>query len=352
MKAWLCLLGLLSVLWGCGPPPETSSSVGTLPGARSEERNVRGQGARALSEAVVEKSPPFGPDLEDVGVTDFKEGAARSFLENNYYKPAVQFGCCRILHAFEDSVEKELLEGTDRGKLQALVLLMKAHAPASVALQWKALQQLRETGDGNGLLDGLEARFSEDTILRELEVAPPEDRYRHDSRLEWYVRAAGVTRCRPALPTLIRLSRSEHLDTSLAAERSLEEFEGEEGDQALVQCLLGWQYDAYIRSGRALLDRNRRLLVEKLQGTLVPEKCRHWQAIFLARADEPAAVPLLCETVTSVGIIDREMFDHIERLAREQDLPQVRLLAARAQGTQQERANRLVEDLSRKFSGR
>src|SRR5205085_5460349 len=125
-------------------------------------------------------------------------------------------------------------------------------------------RELRELVGAGPLLDGLQAQFSEDVVLRALEVAPPEDRYRHDSLLEWHVRAAGVTRCRRALPTLVRLSRSEHLGTSLAAERSLEDFDGDEGDQALAQCLLGWQYDAYIRAGRALLERNKPLLVQKL----------------------------------------------------------------------------------------
>ena len=62
-------------------------------------------------------------------------------------------------------------------------------------------------------------------------------------------------------------------------------------------------------------------------------------------------MPLLCETVPSVGIIDREMFDHIGRLARELDLPQVRLLALKARPEQQERVTRLIEELILKRSG-
>jgi hypothetical protein len=297
---------------------------------------------------ISDRGPKALPEATETGVED---AAARRFLESDYHKPAVQFGCGRTLHPFEESLEEELKVGQARSRLRALSLLMKAGAPASVDLQWKTLRELRGLLGPDPLLDGLQAQFSERVVLRALEVTPPENRYRHDFLLEWYVRAAGVIRCRGALPTLIGLSRSEHLGSSLAAERSLEDFDGDEGDQALAQCLLGWQYDAYIRAGRALLERNKPLLVEKLSSTLVPEKCRYWQAILLARADEPAAVPLLCETVASVGIIDREMFDHIGRLARKQDLPQVRLLALKARPEQQERVTRLIGELTLQRSG-
>lgn len=322
----LCLGVSLSGLLSCGRAPEPEVSAPTS------------------VETVV-----FVGGSDDATFSGVEDEAARRWLRLDYFKEAVHFGCGRTAHAFEDSLEEQLKAGDNSTRLQALTLLLKARAPASVDLQWKALQEV--TGPKK-LLDDLKARFAEESVLAGLEMAPPEYRYKHDSLLEWYVRAAGVIRSRRALPTLVRLSRSEHLGTSLAAERSIEDFDGDEGDQALAQCLLGWQYDAYVRAGRTLLDRNRPLLVEKLTSTLVPEKCRYWQAVLLARANEPAAVPLLCETVTSVGIIDREMFDHIERLAREQDLPQVKLLAAKAREEQQERANRLLEDLTRKFSGR
>jgi hypothetical protein len=355
MRLIVCLCILLAALPSCGPPSESvPAPVRHSVEISSDEREVWEKGAEDLPKAGDGEGPSraiaLGGDFDVF--SGIQDGAARRFLERGGYKPAVQFGCGRSPHPFEESLEDELQRGAGKNRLQALLLLMKARAPASVGHQWKALQELRQEPGAKKLLDEVETQFSEEVILGALEMAPPENRYTGDSLLEWYVRAAGVVRLHRALPTLIRLSRSENLASSLAAERSLEDFEGDEGDQALVQCLLGWQYDAYIRAGRALLGRNKRLLVEKLQGTLVPKNCRPWQAILLARADDAEAVPLLCETVTSVGIIDCEMFDHIERLAREQDLPVVRLLAARARETQQERADRLVEALSRKFPGR
>jgi hypothetical protein len=345
----------LAGLPSCGPPPETVSLPVSPPVAISSDgRKVRERPMEVLQDAADGDAEGWvlGIGGELGGFTGLEDGAARRFLESRDYKPAVQFGCGRSPHDFEESLEGELKAGTGESRLQALLLLLRARAPASVDLQWKALQELRRDPAAGKLLGGLETQFSEEFVLGALEMAPPENRYSRDPLLEWYVRAAGVARILRALPTLVRLSRSGHLGTSLAAERSLEDFEGDAGDQALVQCLLGWQYDAYVRAGKALLGRNKGLLVEKLLGTLVPESCRYWQAILLARADEAESVPLLCETVTSVGLIDREMFDHIERLAREQDLPQVRLLAGRAREAQQERAAQVLENLSRKFIGR
>jgi len=350
---WLSMA--LAVLSSCGPPPGADSARAAQPVAiGTGQQKVRERPSSGLGEAAGgegdSRIPLVGGGL--VGFPGLEDGAARRFLESGYYKPAVEFGCTRVSHPFEERLEGELKDGAGESRLQALLLLLRARAPASIDLQWKALQELRPDPGAGKLLGGLEGQFSEESVLGALEMAPPENRYSHDLLLEWYVRAAGVARIHRALPTLVRLSRSGHLGTSLAAERSLEDFEGDEGDQALVQCLLGWQYDAYVRAGKALLGRNKGLLVEKLLGTLVPEKCRYWQAILLARADEAEAVPLLCETVTSVGIIDREMFDQIERLAREQDLPQIRLLAARAREEQQERAAQVLGNLSRKFIGR
>ncbi len=280
---------------------------------------------------------------------------ARWFLKDPYLKSAVHFGCARTPHPYEDSLEAELRRDPGVLQLQALVLLMRVYAPASVDLQWKALQRLKSLPEKPGLralLSELEGRFSEAVLDAALETAPPEYRYGNDPFLSWHVRAAGVVRARSTLPKLVKLSRSSHLDVSLAAERSLEDFDGEEGDKALAQCLLGWQYDAYIRAGRALLSRNKALLIRTLQATVAPEKCRYWQGILLAKADDPFAVPILCESVSKVGIIDREMFDHIERLAREQDLPLIRQLPRLVRPEQQERARQVEAELVRRFGDR
>jgi len=278
--------------------------------------------------------------------------SAHHFLDDPCLKSAVQFGCVRSPHPFEDRLEESLAKEPGIFRLPALVLLMRVHAPASVELQWRILQDLRDQAEPGAaaLLDDLASPFSEAAIHYALEAAPPGDPYQDDPILEWNARAAGVLRYRRALPALVRLSRSSHLQGSLAAERSLEDFDGTDGDQALAQCLLGWQYDASLRAGRALLDRNKALLVDVLRSTLVPERFRYWQGIFLARAGDPSALPILCETVPRVSSIDREMFDQIEALAGEGDLPLLRTLPTLVRPDQQDRVRRLVEDLDRKFS--
>jgi hypothetical protein len=127
---------------------------------------------------------------------------------------------------------------------------------------------------------------------------------------------SAVTRLGGALPRLRELSVSGNLHTSLAAERSLEDFEGPEADEALGFCLLGWKYDAYVRAGSVLAERNKRYLKQILSNIAAPPKCRYWQAILLARAGSVEAVPLLVSEVHKMDMIDREMFEHIGRLAQ------------------------------------
>lgn len=330
MRALLCLGVLLAA---CGKPPDPGTTVS------SPEPAVTSRG-----------NPDEGIHIpwEPSTFSGKEDAAAQAWLESGSYQEAVRFGCTSMFRPFEASVERALREGTGEERLNALVLLLKARAPASIDLQWQVLQQIEGPAE---LLTELRSKFDEEKVLAGLRIKPPENRYTHDSLLEWYVRAAGVIRSRRALPTLIRLSREDHLGTSLAAERSLEDFPGEEGDQALADCLLGFQYDGFIRAGRALLKRNKPLLASKLKATIIPVRHRANAALLLAETDDPAAVPLLCESVTSVGIIDRRMFDHIERLAQPQDLPAVQELAARAREEQKERAALLLATLSAKFAG-
>lgn len=358
MKAVL-LPALLVCLLSCSPSgPEAAAP------AKPSEDPVRGdpwvdaiqvwsQGERYLEAPGGALAVPL--DRNKAAFTGLAGADARWFLKNPYLKPAVHFGCVRTPHPYEDALEGELQKEPGVMQLQALVLLMRVHAPASVDSQWKALQRLKTLPEKPGLralLSELEDRFSASVLEGALETAPPENRYKDDPFLSWNARAAGVVRARSTLPKLVKLSRSSHLDVSLAAERSLEDFDGEEGDRALVQCLLGWQYDAYVRAGRALLARNKALLIRTLQENVAPEGCRYVQGLLLAQADDPSAVPILCESVPKVGIVDREMFDHIGRLAREQDLPLIRQLPRLVRPEQQERALRLEADLIRRLSDR
>jgi len=124
-----------------------------------------------------------------------------------------------------------------------------------------------------------------------------------------------VTRLEEALPRLQTLSVADNLATNPAAERSLEDFEGGAAEGALVYCLLGWQYNAYIRAGNALLERNPSLLRSVLEQVSAPKEVRWQQGLLLAACDSPAAVTHLCRSIGGRQIIDRKMFDEIARLA-------------------------------------
>ena len=145
MKGIVCLFVTLAALLSCGPPPEMPSApiVQTIE-INSDELQVWERGAQALPEAVDAEGRMRGIIDGDLDVyTGFKDGAARRFLESDYYKPAVQFSCARSSHAFEESLEEELKTGKGRSQLRALILLMRARAPASVDLQGKTLLELR-----------------------------------------------------------------------------------------------------------------------------------------------------------------------------------------------------------------
>jgi hypothetical protein len=295
-----------------------------------------------------------GPEYTDV-FSGVDCPAAFRFLEYPYLQNAVHFGCVVTLHPYEDALEAGLGQPDPARKLQALVLLMRVSAPHSVELQWKALNELEDLPARPGLpalLQDLKARFSESAIGAALQRQPPEDRYEGDSTLSWNARAAGILRLRRLLPRLVELSRGEHLHVSLAAERSLEDFEGPEGDEALAQCLLGWQYDAYVRAGRALLVRNAPLLKRVLAAETAPDKCRYWQGILLARCDDPAAVPILCEAIPKTGIIDAEMFEHIARLARAEHFTLIWQLPQQVRVEQRERARQIRDEQMRKLAPR
>lgn len=233
-------------------------------------------------------------------------------------RDVVQFGCCLKGGPYEESLERALRKGTPKLKLQALVVLTRVRAPSSVPLQRRALNellQLKAQATWQPLLRELANCFEPGQLLSQVNQERPEERYSNSERTYyWSIRALGVIRHKAALPRLVELSRSDSLFTSLAAERSIEDFSGDAAEQALVKCLLGWQYDAYEHAASALLKRNKPLLRDTLLAATPPRKCRYQKALFLARCDEPASVPLLCAEVRSYQLVDIEMFDHIARL--------------------------------------
>jgi hypothetical protein len=138
------------------------------------------------------------------------------------------------------------------------------------------------------------------------------------------------------------LSRCDHLDVSLAAERSLEDFPGPAGDRALADCLLGWRYDAYVRAGYALVERDAGLLAQTLIAAAVPKDCAYQAGLLLAGVGNAAAVPHLCASVGHTAIVDGKMFEAIESLATLEQLPLVEALPATVRDEQRERATNVL----------
>jgi len=311
------------------PPP---------PPAEPEEEDTEEETEEEVEEVEEEDHTPGW--TQEVPFTRL-DAATAHMIESPCLDSAVQFSCAITVWPSECRVTRALREGPPELRLLALTVLVRVKAPRTVDEQWKALQglgDLRGHEDLAWLLDELHRAFSEENVRGLIERVPTEDRYKDDYPLEWGCRAAGVCRHRALLPRLVELSRSDHLDVSLAAQASLEDFPGHEGDDALASCLLGWQYDAYVRSAQALLERNPALLERTLLAACPPKDCVYWQGVYLGRLGNPAAVPLLCQELPRYQRIDREMFDLVERLARDEHVDCVDALSRRVRPEQLERA--------------
>jgi hypothetical protein len=275
---------------------------------------------------------------------DRVDGATRGFLEHPSLNSAVQFSCAVHRKPYESALEAALKEARPELRLQALVVLLRVKAPRSVDLQWKALRELDLNDErAQALIAELKKEFDSEKLQAGLKKNPPADRYEDDLKLEWTIRAAGVSTADATLERLKELSRSDNLGVSLAAQASLQDFPGKAGDEALIYCLLGWKYDAYVRAANALLKRNPALLNEALTSHVAPDDCRYHQGLFLARCNNSDAVPILCDKVGMISMIDGEMFDHIGRLAKEDHWPLVKSLASQVRPDQRDKAEQIVK---------
>jgi hypothetical protein len=268
------------------------------------------------------------------------------FRSKLYLKPAVRFGCVVRPTGFEDGLEAALDKSDPEIRLQALSILLRIKAPHSVDLQFKALQELKSMNKGDlwhSLLTDMERSFEASSLEKSLKAPPLSDDHENE-QYTWAIRAVGVIREKSELTRLSELSTSDDISCSLAAERSLEDFDGEDGDKALVGCLLGWKYNAYIRAAEALFKRNKALLNRTLVEAKVPDHCRYMQGIYLAKCDNTAAVPILCDTVSNYQIIDTEMFREIARLATADQISLVKKLPGRVRIEQKEAAEKVVRE--------
>lgn len=281
----------------------------------------------------------------------------RRFLDRPDLQPVVRFGCMGRNTPYEDALIETLTTDEPSLRLQALAILMRVRAPSSVPLQWKALGELRQLKDRpqwQPLLDEWQACFDSKRLEQTLRQVPPKERT-YDTEVGeflWSIRAAAVIQDVRAMDRLAVLSAAAHLYTSLAAERSLEDFSGPAANQALVRCLLGWRFDAYVRAGDALLERDKKLLAKALLETTAPKSCRYYQGVLLARCDQVAAVPILCEEVRAYNRIDMEMFAHIARLGTEEHRNAIESLPSRVRPEQRCWAERSVERFTQKLKHR
>ena len=237
---------------------------------------------------------------------------------------------------------------------------MKVHAPSSVALQFRTLSELKVTASApieRELLDELLALFDRDAIIRRLTAIRDTSRTISDESacftppaVEWVIRCAGIRRFTSTIEMLGDIGCSNDLQASLAAERSLSDFTSPEANRALARVVAGWRYDASIRAARTLKGRDPELLRTTLIEAPAPEKYRYWSAVLFAELNDPRAVPLLCETVTKIHIMDREMFKHLARLATADQRELVLDVSMRARPDQQEDARRMLRDFERRVS--
>lgn len=284
----------------------------------------------------------------------FDDPFLKGFLEYPRLAPAVQFSCSRTGTPIESSL-KELVRNSDPVlRLETLAILLRVHSPSSVPEQWEALQALQKF-DRDPLWRTVVADFARSfgpDYVTAVIARPPATPDYAGKPYEYFraVRVAGVIQCKAALPRLIELSRCEHLDTSLAAELSLEDFPGVEGDEALTQCITAWNYDGYQRACRALMKRNKALLLKTLLNNPIPDGCAHHAAEFLAQCNHPAAVPMICKSVAGVAIIDRKLFAHVGRLATAEQLPLVLALPGHIRDNQQDYAAKTIAEVLKRLN--
>lgn len=280
------------------------------------------------------------------------------FLDSpSLYRPAVQFSDALAITdilEYEDKLEAALRRGPPELQLQALAILLRAKAPATVDAQYKTLAALQQLAGAKPyrawrpLLKAWLAEFSAEKLAPIVSVTPPP--YRRNpatmNRFHWAIRAAGVAQCNSLIPQLTQIACSPEIDDALAAERSLEQIPGLAAEEGLAACVKAWRYNAAQRAGAALLQRNRPLLNETLKGAKPPARYRYQFGLLLAQLDDPAAVPILCDELPRVQIIDHELIAQIARLARPEHRDDLRRLPKAVRDDQRAAARSLWVDFS------
>jgi hypothetical protein len=280
--------------------------------------------------------------MPPVPFTGFDEFVA-DFLASPNVNDAVQQSCTSSGRLEEPWTEDALMHADQLVQLQALVVLMRARAPRSVDKQWAALQRLSvapRATEFAPVTTLLRAAFAPNAIDQALAEPPPSSG--STTVYQWWVRAAGVTHHRGALPRLVELVQTGADEVAATAASSLDDFRGVDGDDALATVTAGLRRPVAVGAARKLMARDR----ERARAIVVESspqvRERYQKGLLLAELGDRRGVPILCETVPNYQIIDRTMFDAIAGLAGPEDLAAVDALPARVRGEQKARAEEVV----------
>jgi len=280
-----------------------------------------------------------------------------AFLNAPHLAPGVQFSCAVGIRPVEPALIKAMKESPDPEiQVQALVLLLRVQSPSTVESQWATLQKLKALDRGSRwkeLLSEMERVFDPNVLQARLaDWSPPKlvkemDRYGDlPAATVWAMRAAGLMQCKELLPKLKEWSINNHLDTSLEAERSLENFTpGPDADKALAYCVKGWQYNAAEKAAHTLLMRNPKLITETLLSMKPPGQSLYAYGLLLGQCGDPSAVPILCKTVKDISIVDGSMFHFIEKLAQPEHLDLIKALPNLVRPNQKPTADRVLKNV-------
>ena len=295
VRAWGLVLGLM--LAGLTAPATGQAAPQRYqleaPDAERDAIGILEQGHEYLSEVEFpEQNVHVPPPLSEI------DRSLAYFLQHPSLQPAVQFGCVRRIVRREERVIAALDGDDDAVSLLALAALVRVQSPSSVEQQLATLKRLEaERPDYERALKKVRARFSKKVVAKAIAENPPADRYERANALSWSIRAAGSLGYRTTLPRLASLCVSDHLRTSLAAERSIEDFTGPKAEAALASCVRGWRYNAADRAFSALAERNEAFARETLLAIEVPADKLGRYADKLVTVANLDAVPRLIEII-------------------------------------------------------
>lgn len=264
-------------------------------------------------------------------------------------KPAVQFSCAVSPTNNEDFLEKYLISNDTISSLKALKILLQINSPRSVNDQYKVFKKYEKSFMTNEGIKLAKLKFHKDYITRKLQIKIPGEKYGSlNPELAWSIRAIGAMRIESLIPKLLTLSKTGHLHTYLVAEKSIESFSGKKAEDALIEVIKLWKYNAFIHAGNAMLRRNPKRLSDFLE-KFEPPNTVYQYAIMLAKCGNPKSVPFLCKTVKNVSLVDSKMFDFIWKLGREIDRKIIEELPKKVRPNQKKKAEVCVRNYKLKF---